>query len=80
MTETCTLQVTQQEYDDIRKCEAVIVREYESQDGTHFAVPMAWGDLAEMEEQATAPGVAILPAGVSIVSQQVVPVADLLGQ
>lgn len=80
MAEICPLQITQQEFNLIRQCESVIVREYERADGSRFAVALAWGDAAEMQEQASTPSLQILPVGLSIVCQRTVLVSELLGQ
>ena len=75
----CKLAVTQQEYDQIQQCEAVIVREYERPDGSRFANAVAWGDLAEMEVQASTPSLLVVPVGLSIVCQRAIPVSEVLG-
>lgn len=73
------LELTQQELDDISKCEAVIVRDYQRADGSMFARAVAYGDADEMHEQASIRGLCIVPVGLSVVCQQVVMVSDLLG-
>jgi len=79
MSDVCQLEMTQSEYDRVKLCESVIVREYERADGSRFAKAVAWGDADEMEEQAEMPSLHIVPAGVSIICQRAVPVSELLG-
>jgi len=78
----CPLQMTQAEYSQILKCDAVIVREYERDNGTRWAVPVAWGDAEEMQEQAEIPTLQVVidgVQGVKIVCQRAVLVSELLG-
>lgn len=79
MSDVCQLEMTQQEYDRMKQCESVIVREYERSDGSRFAKAVAWGDAEEMQEQASTPTMQIIPAGLSIVCQRAIPVSELLG-
>lgn len=76
---TCPLEMTQQQLDDIRQCEAVVVREYETDGGRRFAHPVAWGDADEMRDAAETRGLFIIPVGVKIIGQQCLMVAELLG-
>lgn len=75
----CPLRLTSDEYNAIRKCEAVVIREYETDSGERFANPVAWGDADEMQDQAAIPGLFVVPVGLRIVAQKCLPVADLLG-
>jgi hypothetical protein len=77
MNDICNVELTQEQYDDIRKCESVIIREYENVDGSRFAKAVAWGDAEEMQLQADTPSVLIVPVGVAIVCQRAIPVAEL---
>lgn len=79
MATNCPLHVSNWELERIRECESVVVREYETESGERFAQPVAWGDEDEMESQAAIPGLFLVPAGIKIVGQQAVPVAELLG-
>jgi hypothetical protein len=79
MSDTCTLEITKDEWADIRKCESVIVREYEVEEtGNRTARAMAWGDHDEMEDQNSSPGLLIVPKGVRVIAQKVIRVSDLL--
>jgi hypothetical protein len=75
----CPLQMTHDEYRQILKCDAVIVREYERDNGNRWAVPVAWGDAEEMQQQAEIPTLQVVPEGVSIVCQRAVLVSELVG-
>jgi len=76
MTE-CRLEISESDWRDIQHCEAVIVREYESQDGQRrFARAVAWGDYDEMKEQSET--LFVVPVGVKIIGQQVMRVDVLL--
>jgi hypothetical protein len=75
---TCPLEMTSHELDEIKQCEAVVVREYESLVRGRWAVPVAWGDFDEMEAQAVTTGWFIVPPGVRIVGQRAVRVSELL--
>ena len=75
----CNLEITQQEFDAIAKCESVVVREYERADGTHYAEAVAWVDSEEMQDAASTRGLFVVPVGVSIVCQTAIPVSELLG-
>ena len=75
----CPLRMTQAEYSQILKCDAVIVREYERDNGNRWAVPVAWGDAKEMQSQAESPTLQVVPVGVKIVCQRAVLVSELLG-
>ncbi len=79
MGDVCRLKMTQQEFDRVNQCEAVIVREYEREDGSRFAKAVAWGDADEMQDQASTPTMQIVPVGLSIVCQRAIPVSELLG-
>jgi len=78
MNDICPLEVTQQEVDDIKQCEAVVIREYEREDGSRIGRPVAWGDVDEMQDQADRFCICVVPFGFSIVCQQMVLVSDLL--
>lgn len=75
----CPLQMSQQQFDNIKQCEAVVVREYERADGSRFANAVAWGDADEMRDQAETPRIFIVPEGLSVVGHRVVLVSELLG-
>ena len=79
MNAACPVEITQQEFDDIKQCEAVVIREYERADGSRIGKAVAWGDADEMQDQADTPGLFVVPVGLSIVCQQMVLVSDLLG-
>ena len=75
----CSLEVTQEEMDAIQHCEAVVVRNYERADGSHYSSLVAWGDESEMQDQADCPHMFIVPVGwSSIVGQEMVLVRDLI--
>lgn len=74
----CPLSVSQAEYDAMSQCEAVIVREYERDDGGRFAQAVAWGDYDEMVDQAETPGLYVVPVGVTIICQRAIRTEDLL--
>ena len=76
----CQIEVTQQEYEQIKQCESVIIREYERADGARFAKAVAWGDSTEMQDQASTPTLQIVPVGLSIVCQRAISVSELLGE
>jgi hypothetical protein len=76
---TIPLQVTQEELDRIRQCEAVVVHVYETASGDVFSRAVAWGDRDEMQDAADTPGMFIVPVGVSIRHQEMLLVSDLLG-
>ena len=78
MNDVCPLEVTQQELDDIQKCESVVVREYERDDGSRFSRPVAYGDHDEMVDQAGITGLFIVPVGLHIVCHKAIRVSDLL--
>ena len=73
------LEVTQEEHDQFMKCEAVIVREYQRPDGSRVAQVLAWGDAEEMHDQASRPVIQLVPVGLTIVDQRVMPVSELGG-
>ena len=73
------LEVTQDEYDQVMQCEAVIVREYQRADGSRVAQAVAWGDADEMHDEASRPVIQIVPVGLTIVDQRVIPVSELGG-
>lgn len=73
---SCRLNITAEEWSRIKHCEALILREYEFK-GTHFAHAVAWGDLAEMEDQVSTPTLCIIPTGVKFICQIVLPVKDI---
>jgi len=77
MTE-CRLEISESDWCDIRHCEAVIVREYESKDGQRLARAVAWGDYDEMKEQAETPMMFVVPVGFHIIGQQAIRVDVLL--
>lgn len=77
-TDTCSLELTPSQLHSISQCEAVIVREYETEDGRRFAQAVAWGDADEMRSQAETPGLYVVPEGVKIVAQRAVPVSEIL--
>ena len=74
----CLLEVTSEEFADISKCEAVVLREYERPDGSRFAKAVGWGDLDEMTDQAETVFVLMVPTGLKYIAQQVIPVSELL--
>lgn len=76
--DVCQLEVTQEEFDQFSQCEAVIVREYEHADGSRVARVVAWGDMDEMTKQAAIPGIHIVPVGVKLVAQRVVPFSEII--
>lgn len=78
MREICELQITQNEYNSLIKCEACVIREYESVGGPRFARVLACGDREEMTQQAATPGLYIVPNGFSIIHQSVVLVEELI--
>jgi hypothetical protein len=41
---SCTIEITQAQYDVILKCEAVVIREYELENGSRIGRLLAWGD------------------------------------
>ena len=77
--DSCPLEVTQQQLDNIQKCEAVVIREWERPDGSRFSKVMAWGDADEMQDQADTPALLVAPNGFSIICQKLLMVSDLLG-
>ena len=79
MNDVCPLELSQQEYDDVQQCEAVVVREYEREDGSRFGQLVAWGDEVDMNDQCKMPVLSIVLNGVSIVCQRVILVSELLG-
>ena len=79
MDAACPLELTPQEYDAIKQCEAVVIREYETPGGSRVGKAVAWGDADEMRHQADTPGLFVVPVGLSIICQQVLLVSDLLG-
>jgi hypothetical protein len=74
----CPLSITQQQYDEIAKCEAVVVREWERDDGTRFGEIIDWGDNSEMRDIADTPQILIVPLGIKSVGKVVVPVSQLI--
>ena len=74
----CPVIVTQEDYDQFRFSEAVVVVEYERQDGSRFGQIEAWGDAEEMQDQADTPRIAIVPVGLRLICQSPVLVSDLL--
>lgn len=78
MTTECSIELTPGMLHDISQCEAVVVREYETDDGRRYAQAVAWGDADEMRDAADTPGIFVVPVGVKIVSQRSIPVSELL--
>lgn len=78
MNDVCPVEITQQDFDSIKRCEAVVIREYVGTDGSRFARAVAWGDADEMQDQADTPGIFVVPVEFSIIGQQMVLVSDLL--
>lgn len=77
---SCPLEMTQEEYDDIKTAEAVVVREYEREDGSRFACLVEHGGLEEMKIIADRTWIFIRLTGQpKIVGQLAVAVSDLLG-
>ena len=74
----CPLDVTQKEFDAFSQAEAVVVREYETDNGRRFARVVAWGDLDEMKDQADALGLYVVPVGVRIICQRAILLKDLI--
>lgn len=76
----CQLNITPENWAHIEQCEAVIIREYKSKEGVHFAHAVAWGDLDEMEDQNAEPNVCIMPLGVSFIVQRVLLVKESISE
>lgn len=77
MNDSCPLEITTEQWNDIQHCESVVVREYERLDGSRVARAVAWGDAEEMELQAETPAMFIVPVGFHIICQRAIPVNDL---
>ena len=75
---TCITEVTQEELDEITKCEAVVIREYERDDGSRFGKIIAWGDSEEMQDVADMHGIYVMPVGLHIICDSKVLVKDLI--
>jgi len=76
----CPVNVTAEDYDAFIKHDAVVVVEYEREDQSRFGQIEAWGDWDEMQDQADTPRLAIVPAGLRIICQKAIRVAELLGK
>lgn len=74
--DTCHTEVTQDELDEISRCEAVVIREYEKK-GCRYGRLIAWGDADEMRDVARAPGTYVVPVGVKIICDSMVLVTEL---
>jgi len=77
-TTVCQVHVSQTQADEIRQCEAVVVRTYERKDGSTFAVPVRWGEREEMEIVADTPRILLGRRGQTCLGDSVVLVSDLL--
>lgn len=73
----CQLNVEAEDWLQIQRCEAVIIREYETKEGVRFAHAVAWGDLDEMEDQNSEPNMCIIPVGVSFILQKVMLIKEI---
>ena len=74
---TCDLQMTLSQIDEIQRHEAVVIREFERNDGSRFGEVVASGDAVEMEIEASADGLFVVPVGIKVVCQSVVSVSSL---
>ena len=72
------LEITRDQFDNIQKVEAVVLRDYEREDGSRFSKLVKWGDAAEMQIVANTPEILIVPNCVKCLGQQMVMVSDLL--
>lgn len=73
----CPVEISQSEYDEIRKHDYVVLREWESAEGVRFARLQFWGDKEECEDVANTPALVIVPNGVKLICDQAVAVKDL---
>lgn len=79
MIETCyELQVTPEQFAEMRTAEAVAVRNYSSDSGSHWAKVIGIGTVEEMQAMADETHLFIVPVGMTIDGQQMVLTSDLL--
>ena len=76
----CPLEITVDDYRQIEKCEAVVIREFERLDESRFAIAAAWGDFEEMNDQCETNGLLVVKNGVKFICQKVVLVKSLLNE
>lgn len=74
----CPLSVTQEQYDAISQCEAIVVSEFEREDGSRYGNIIDWGDESEMHDRANTIDILILPLGIKSLGKVVVPVSQLI--
>lgn len=74
----CQLEVSQNEFDELMKCEAVCLREYERDDGSRFSKIIDMGDKEEMDAIAATPKILVVHRGVKLIGDMSVYVRDLL--
>ena len=77
MSNVCSISVSPGDWDQIKQCEAVVVVEYEDVNGIRFGRIEAWGDLDEMEDQASTYRIVVVRDGAKIVAQTAVKVGEL---
>lgn len=75
---TCSVEIDQSEYEEIRKHDYVVLREWESVAGHRFAKLAYWGSKEECEDITRENDILIVPNDVKYIGDQVVKVKDLL--
>lgn len=73
----CPLEVSQEQVDAFKKCEAVLLVELEM-DGQRIAKLRNWGSLEDMKFLAEDHCILAVPPGTVVISQRAIAVADLL--
>lgn len=73
----CHVTITQAQFDEIRKHEAIVVQEWEH-DGERFGRVVGHGTDAEMEELLHTPGLQIVPNGLKYIGLTKVAVSELI--
>ncbi len=71
------LEITTEQYEQIKQAEAVAIRNYDSPQGRYGVVTMI-GTYEECEESATTPAILLVPEPIKYLGSEVVWSADLL--
>ena len=75
---SCPIHLSQTEADELRRHEAVLVREWERKaGGDRFGQVVAWGTAAEMQEQTSYFELVVIPNGVHLIGQRTLKTSEL---
>lgn len=77
MKKPCPLEVSQEQVDAFKECEAVLLVEFEL-DGKRVAKVGDWGKLKDMEARTDEYRILAVPPGTVVIAQRAIAVADLL--